>query len=356
VSDPLRFTYESTPGAWRCYYDPEGPQGFGKTKDEALFDLWLSCGEEESLMKAIVAALAPLPQDPSGVPVQTPSASDARTASAPTIQDDPMPQPFTYLYGQPCAACGVPVRVPMSRNEKAAAVIGDRIWHGQCFPANHNPSGDVSAEASASDPWHLPRVQGDLPNIRELSRGSPSHAVIRFVRDITNEELEEVGRAVVAWQRLAQSGGGVAENVAENAYHDATDKIEEAIRDGADLPRSLLDSLDILIAAYKRSREGGSVQGATSMTRSDRKVLRSAALQLIEEARISRESQTDDAGAWGDKARDAALAMNARIDTLEIALRHIARYEDEDCAISSDDMAKLARAALAAGTAQEQKP
>ena len=62
MSDPLQFTYESTPDAWRCCYDPEGPQGFGKTKDEALFDLWLSCdGDEEPLMKAIVAALEPKP-------------------------------------------------------------------------------------------------------------------------------------------------------------------------------------------------------------------------------------------------------------------------------------------------------
>ena len=58
MSAPLQFTYESTPALWRCNWDPEGPEGFGKTKDEALFDLWLSCdGEEEPLMKAIVAAL-----------------------------------------------------------------------------------------------------------------------------------------------------------------------------------------------------------------------------------------------------------------------------------------------------------
>lgn len=72
MSDPLQFTYESTPDAWRCYYDPEGPQGFGKTKDEALFDLWLSCGEEEPLMKAIVAALEtkPVPAGWKLVPIE----------------------------------------------------------------------------------------------------------------------------------------------------------------------------------------------------------------------------------------------------------------------------------------------
>lgn len=60
MSDPLQFSYQSTPALWACYYDPEGSVGYGKTKDEALFDLWLGCdcdGDEEPLMKAIVAAI-----------------------------------------------------------------------------------------------------------------------------------------------------------------------------------------------------------------------------------------------------------------------------------------------------------
>ena len=61
MSDPLQFSYQSTPDLWACYYDPEGNVGYGKTKDEALFDLWLACdttgGSEEQLMKAIVAAI-----------------------------------------------------------------------------------------------------------------------------------------------------------------------------------------------------------------------------------------------------------------------------------------------------------
>lgn len=62
MNDPLIFSYQSTPALWACYYDPEGPSGMGKTKEEALFDLWLSCDDEkglreEMLMGAIVAAI-----------------------------------------------------------------------------------------------------------------------------------------------------------------------------------------------------------------------------------------------------------------------------------------------------------
>lgn len=40
-----------------------------------------------------------------------------------------------------------------------------------------------------------------LPNIRELNRASPASVNVRFVRDITNEEVEAVGKAYVAAQR-----------------------------------------------------------------------------------------------------------------------------------------------------------
>jgi hypothetical protein len=353
VSDPLRFTYESTPGAWRCYYDPEGPQGFGKTKDEALFDLWLSCGEEEPLMKAIVAALAPLPQDSAPKPPHAENCG--QWPHCPCVKHGPCTERHAALdelarVDQELELAGVPLvqgGAPTPRTDEVLRIEDN-------FGAYRDGSGDGVTPQEAHD--EMVAALTRLARALEREARGWNDNFQRKCADWDREHIEKVAAQSELAALRAQSGGGVAENVAENAYHDATDKIEEAIRDGADLPRSLLDSLDILIAAYKRSREGGSVQGATSMTRSDRKVLRSAALQLIEEARISRESQTDDAGAWGDKARDAALAMNARIDTLEIALRHIARYEDEDCAISSDDMAKLARAALAAGTAQEQKP
>lgn len=61
MSDPLTFTWESTPALWRCYYDPEGPNGFGKTRETALTELlWICDGEshrEELLIGAIVAAI-----------------------------------------------------------------------------------------------------------------------------------------------------------------------------------------------------------------------------------------------------------------------------------------------------------
>lgn len=60
MSDPLQFTWESTPSLWRCYYDPEGPQGFGRTKEQALLSLFECCDGHHSeaiLAGAIVAAI-----------------------------------------------------------------------------------------------------------------------------------------------------------------------------------------------------------------------------------------------------------------------------------------------------------
>lgn len=59
--DPLRF--EPNPiGEWGCYWDPEGPIGYGKTKAKALSDLFDQCDDadghaQDMLAGAIVAAL-----------------------------------------------------------------------------------------------------------------------------------------------------------------------------------------------------------------------------------------------------------------------------------------------------------
>ena len=47
--DPLQFEYHSTPDAWACYYDPEGPSGYGKTKEMALEDLIHQCDNEHTI-------------------------------------------------------------------------------------------------------------------------------------------------------------------------------------------------------------------------------------------------------------------------------------------------------------------
>jgi hypothetical protein len=39
------------------------------------------------------------------------------------------------LWGKPCEACGRPVHPPTNMYQKAASCLGDRIWHGDCFPA-----------------------------------------------------------------------------------------------------------------------------------------------------------------------------------------------------------------------------
>jgi hypothetical protein len=41
---------------------------------------------------------------------------------------------FGSKWGRACAACGQPVYAPMNRYEAAATCMGDRIWHGRCFP------------------------------------------------------------------------------------------------------------------------------------------------------------------------------------------------------------------------------
>ena len=60
MSDPLRFEYQSTPAEWACYWNPEGPVGYGKTKEAALGNLMDFCDDENGpvdLMAAIVAAI-----------------------------------------------------------------------------------------------------------------------------------------------------------------------------------------------------------------------------------------------------------------------------------------------------------
>lgn len=52
-------TWESTPALWRAYTDPEGEQGFGKTKEEALDELieQICEGMRESAKDAKLAEL-----------------------------------------------------------------------------------------------------------------------------------------------------------------------------------------------------------------------------------------------------------------------------------------------------------
>ncbi len=137
-------------------------------------------------------------------------------ARAQSVQD---PAPLTSMYGQPCAACGAPVRVPMSRNEKAAAVIGDRIWHGQCFPADGVASFTTNPNPSDRSQGSATPVQGVVPS------GDPEFPLAleeRLTPADAADILEGVARGEVfitppvAWEaaRLlrAESGGGHSEH------------------------------------------------------------------------------------------------------------------------------------------------
>lgn len=94
MSDPLKFTWESMPAIWRCYYDPEGPCGEGKTKAKALEDLWSMCDDETGhrealLWGAIVASIPDVPSDVHGwrwIPVT-----------------ERLPEPYTFVLAfSPC--------------------------------------------------------------------------------------------------------------------------------------------------------------------------------------------------------------------------------------------------------------
>ena len=67
MNDPMTFSWQSTPASWACYYDPEGPVGFGKTKEAALRELIADTDgdefQETMLAGAIVAAVANLEQE-----------------------------------------------------------------------------------------------------------------------------------------------------------------------------------------------------------------------------------------------------------------------------------------------------
>lgn len=88
MNDPLRFEWQSTPACWSCYYDPEGPSGMGKTKEEALEDLWDSCDDEhraDMLLGAIVAAIEnPNPAGLRATGVQGLERGPALTGSGPS--------------------------------------------------------------------------------------------------------------------------------------------------------------------------------------------------------------------------------------------------------------------------------
>ena len=66
MNDPMTFSWQSTPASWACYYDPEGPVGFGKTKEAALRELIEDTDGDEfketMLAGASVAAVADLEQ------------------------------------------------------------------------------------------------------------------------------------------------------------------------------------------------------------------------------------------------------------------------------------------------------
>ena len=60
TADPVYFSWESTPALWRCCFDPEGPSGFGKTKEIALGELIDLCDNDRRgphLLQALVAAI-----------------------------------------------------------------------------------------------------------------------------------------------------------------------------------------------------------------------------------------------------------------------------------------------------------
>lgn len=77
MSDPLQIVFEDTPQLWRAYYDPEGIQGFGKTREAARMDLleqtderWSEALEKNVRHLARIAELEGLlSQTPRWIPV-----------------------------------------------------------------------------------------------------------------------------------------------------------------------------------------------------------------------------------------------------------------------------------------------
>lgn len=57
---------------------------------------------------------------------------------------------WTFPWGKACAACGQPVGPPTNRHMDPALMVGDRIWHGYCAPANVTGTFTVGEPGSAS--------------------------------------------------------------------------------------------------------------------------------------------------------------------------------------------------------------
>ena len=85
MSDPLTFSWQSTPASWACYYDPEGPVGFGKTKEAALRELIEDIDgdefQETMLAGAVVAAVANLERELAEADRRIGEAEQARNAA-----------------------------------------------------------------------------------------------------------------------------------------------------------------------------------------------------------------------------------------------------------------------------------
>lgn len=168
-------------------------------------------------------------------------------------------QPFTYLYGQSCAKCGKPVHPPTSRYTKATAVLGDRIWHGDCFPEtgvsgtftptctvtkSQRPPLDLSDDVEQPPAHDNLRVPSELLFL--LSDPLMGPAITRFVADVRaalgqQPATEEAAKALVKrlrdtpnWSR--ESWGGSWKNTTthyDRAPFEAADMIEKLSGGGA---------------------------------------------------------------------------------------------------------------------------
>jgi nucleoid-associated protein YejK len=84
-------TWESTPALWRAYTDPEGEQGFGKTKEEALDELieQICEGMRESAKDAKLAELTrSLADSTSKLAVVNKALDDIRLACCYGLEED----------------------------------------------------------------------------------------------------------------------------------------------------------------------------------------------------------------------------------------------------------------------------
>lgn len=163
---------EPTPMGFVAYYDPEGLNGHGHNPREAvevlldqtdeayrgewdkrekmrrelaearqvLFDIGLNYDHADFVLVTVRDRLghdsdcaqhnAPaLPIGPCNCRLSKLASTESGRATAP----EPRPL-FSNWQGKPCEVCKRAVYPPSTIHGRAAAVLGDRVWHGECFP------------------------------------------------------------------------------------------------------------------------------------------------------------------------------------------------------------------------------